>query len=161
MTSSQMIDIKENSVRLGDVLGREDIHLNVRGTTQLEVMRELAFSLGADPESSSALLKGLQRRESMESTALGHGVAVPHCRNASLPRLRVAFGRLQQPVAWGAPDGEPVRYVFLLAAPHVSPEYLPVLAKIAHLVSNPDFRRRLDQLRTADEFFQLLADAGD
>ena len=96
----------------------------------------------------------------MESTALGHGVAVPHCRSSSLDRVRVAFGRPRQAVPWGAADGEPVRYVFLLAAPHVSPEYLPILAKIAHLVNNPDFRRRLDELESADEFFQLLADAG-
>jgi mannitol/fructose-specific phosphotransferase system IIA component (Ntr-type) len=155
-----MIETKEKSVRLADFLLKEDVHLNLRGGTQLEVMRELASSLGLDAERCSALLKSLQRRESMESTALGHGVALPHCRNAAVPRLRVAFGRPQQPVPWGAADGEPVRYVFLLAAPHVSPEYLPVLAKIAHLVNNPDFRRRLDALQAADQFFQLLAEAG-
>ncbi len=155
-----MIDTKEKSVRLDEFLRKEDVHLSVKGATQLEVMRELALSLGLDDEHCSALLKGLQRRESMESTALGHGVAVPHCRNSSLTRLRVAFGRPTQAIPWGADDGEPVRYVFLLAAPHVSPEYLPVLAKIAHLVNNSDFRRRLDELHSADEFFQLLADAG-
>jgi mannitol/fructose-specific phosphotransferase system IIA component (Ntr-type) len=155
-----MIDTKEKSVRLGDFLRREDVHLDVNGTTQLEVMRELVSSLGLDPEGSSTLLKAIQRRESMESTALGHGVAVPHCRSSSLDRVHVAFGRPRQPVPWGAIDGEPVRYVFLLAAPHVSPDYLPTLAKIAHLVNNPDFRRRLDELGSADAFFQVLADAG-
>jgi mannitol/fructose-specific phosphotransferase system IIA component (Ntr-type) len=155
-----MIDTKVESVRLGDFLQKEDVHLGLGGATQLEVMRELASSLGLDAERCSVLLKSLHRRESMESTALGHGVAVPHCRSSSLTRLRVAFGRPQQAVPWGAADGEPVRYVFLLAAPHVSAEYLPVLAKIAHLVNNPDFRRRLDELQSADEFFQLLADAG-
>ena len=125
-----MIDTKERSVQLEDFLRKEDVHLSLSGATQSTVMRELASSLGLDAEGCSALLKGLQRRESMESTALGHGVAVPHCRSSSLGRLRV------------------------------SPEYLPVLAKIAHLVNNPDFRRRLDELQSADEFFQLLADAG-
>jgi mannitol/fructose-specific phosphotransferase system IIA component (Ntr-type) len=155
-----MIGTKEKSVRLGDFLNKEDVHLDVGGATQVEVMRELASSLGLDPERCSVLLKGLQRRESMESTALGHGVAVPHCRSSGLTRLRVAFGRPRQAVPWGAADREPVRYVFLLAAPHVSPEYLPVLAKIARLANTPEFRRRLDELESADEFFRLLADAG-
>jgi mannitol/fructose-specific phosphotransferase system IIA component (Ntr-type) len=155
-----MIDTKEKSVRLGDFLRKEDVHLDVSGTTQLEVMRELVSSLGLDAERSSALLKAIQRRESMESTALGHGVAVPHCRSSGLDRVHVAFGRPRQPVPWGAMDGQPVRYVFLLAAPHVSPDYLPALAKIAHLVNNPDFRRRLDELQSADAFYQVLADAG-
>jgi len=155
-----MIDTKEKSVRLGDFLRKDDVHLDLSGTTQLEVMRELASSLGLDAEGSSSLLRAIQRRESMESTALGHGVAVPHCRSASLDRVHVAFGRPRQPVPWGAMDGEPVRYVFLLAAPHVSPDYLPTLAKIAHLVNNPDFRRRLGELQSVDAFFQVLADAG-
>jgi mannitol/fructose-specific phosphotransferase system IIA component (Ntr-type) len=116
-----MIGTKESSVRLEDFLRKEDVHLGLSGATQSAVMRELASSLGLDAEGCSALLKGLQRRESMES---------------------------------------PVRYVFLLVAPHLSPEYLPVLAGIAHLVNNPDFRRRLDELQSADEFLQLLADAG-
>jgi mannitol/fructose-specific phosphotransferase system IIA component (Ntr-type) len=155
-----MIDTKEKSVRLGDFLRKDDVHLDLSGTTQLDVMRELVSSLGLDAEGSSSLLKAIQRRESMESTALGHGVAVPHCRSASLDRVHVAFGRPRQPVPWGAMDGEPVRYVFLLAAPHVSPDYLPTLAKIAHLVNDPDFRRRLGELQSVDAFFQVLADAG-
>lgn len=155
-----MIDTKERSVRLEDFLRKEDVHLGLSGVTQAEVMRELASSLGLDADGCSAVLKSLQRRESMESTALGHGVAVPHCRSSSVGRLRVVFARPQQGIAWSAPDREPVRFVFLLVAPHVSPEYLPVLAKIAHLANNPDFRRRLDDLQTEDEFFQLLADAG-
>ena len=101
-----------------------------------------------------------ERSVRLEDFLQGRGVAVPHCRSSSLGRLRVAFGRPRHGVAWGAADREPVRYVFLLVAPHVSPEYLPVLARIAHLVNNPDFRRRLDELQSADEFLQLLADAG-
>ena len=155
-----MMDTKVESVRLGGFFRKEDVLLGLSGATQLDVMSELAASLGLDAERCSGLLKSLQRRESMESTALGHGVAVPHCRSSSVGQLRVAFGRPEQAVPWGAADREPVRYVFLLVAPHVSPEYLPVLAKIAHLVNNPDFRRRLDALQSADEFFQLLADAG-
>ena len=155
-----MIDTKEKSVRLRDFLRKEDVRLDVNGTTQVEVMRELVSSLGLDAEGGLGLLKALQRRESMEPTALGHGVALPHCRSASLDRVHVAFGRPRQPVPWGAMDGEPVRFVFLLTAPHLSPDYLPTLAKIAHLMNNPDFRRRLDELQSADAFFQLLADAG-
>jgi nitrogen PTS system EIIA component len=155
-----MIDTKEPAVRLADHLRKEDVHLDLTAGSPLDVMREMAGLLGLATEHCSALLKGLQRRESMESTAVGHGFAVPHCRRAGLPRLRLAYARLGRPVPWGAADGEPVRHVFLLVAPHLSPEYLPVLAKIAHGGSDPQFRRRLDQIRSTDELFQLLADAG-
>ena len=52
-----MIDTKEKSVRLGDFLHKEDVHLDVSGATQLEVMRELVSSLGLDAEGCSVLLK--------------------------------------------------------------------------------------------------------
>ncbi len=52
-----MIDTKEKSVRLGDFLRKEDVHLDVAGTTQLDVMRELVSSLGLDAEGCSGLLK--------------------------------------------------------------------------------------------------------
>ncbi len=156
-----MIDTKEKTVRLGDFLRKEDVHLGLNGTTQLEVMCELVSSLGLDAAGSSALLKA--------TPATGiHGIDGPRSRRgrAPLPQLQSRPGFTRRSAVPGnqclgaAMDGEPVRCVFLLAAPHVSPDYLPILAKIAHVVNNADFRRRLDELQSADEFFQLLADAG-
>jgi mannitol/fructose-specific phosphotransferase system IIA component (Ntr-type) len=110
-----------------------------------------------DTKERSVRLEDFLRKKDVHLSLSG---ATQSARSSSLGRLRVAFGRPQQGVAWGAADREPVRSVFLLVAPHVSPECLPVLARIAHLVNNPGFPRQLDELQSADEFFQLLANAG-
>jgi nitrogen PTS system EIIA component len=155
-----MIDTKTPSVRLGDYLRPEDVHLDLRGVTQSDILSELVASLGLDADAGATLLKGLLRREAMESTALGHGVAMPHCRSAALGGLRVMFGRRREAAAWGAADGEPVRFVFLLVAPHVCPEYLPVLARIARRASDDSVRRRLGDLSDPAELLALLTDTG-
>jgi mannitol/fructose-specific phosphotransferase system IIA component (Ntr-type) len=75
-----------------------------------------------------------------------------------VPRLRVVFGRKPGGLAWDAVDGQPVSYIFLLAAPPVegSNDYLPVLGRIAELVKEPDVPNRLGQVTTAAEFLALL-----
>jgi mannitol/fructose-specific phosphotransferase system IIA component (Ntr-type) len=155
-----MIAAKGNLASLAAYLHADDIHLALTGATQLDVLRQLTSCFELDPESRSTMLKALLRRESIGATALGHGVAVPHCRTSSLPGLRVAFGRHPAGVAWGAPDAEPVHFIFLLAAPHVSSEYLPVLGKVAHFLNSPENRRRLGEITSTDEFFRLIADTG-
>jgi mannitol/fructose-specific phosphotransferase system IIA component (Ntr-type) len=149
-----MIDTKTSYLR------PEDVHLDLRGATQGDILSELVASLGLEADAGAALLKGLLRREAMESTALGHGVAMPHCRSAALGGLRVVFGRQRHGAAWGATDGDPVRFVFLLVAPHVCADYLPLLARIARLANDAGVRRRLDALSDPAEFLPLLTDAG-
>ena len=50
-------------------------------------------------------------------TGIGRGVAVPHARIEALRRPVVAFGRSAEGLDWDAPDGEPVRFVFLVLTP--------------------------------------------
>ncbi len=62
------------------------------------------------------VLEALSRRESLGSTGVGKGVALPH---ASLPGLAEPFGllaRLKHPVDYEAIDGEPVDLVCLVLA---------------------------------------------
>ena len=50
-------------------------------------------------------------------TGIGNGVAVPHARIEALRRPVMAFGCAPAGLAWDAPDGEPVRFVFLVLTP--------------------------------------------
>jgi mannitol/fructose-specific phosphotransferase system IIA component (Ntr-type) len=60
----------------------------------------------------------IERRESLGTTAIGQGVAMPHVKHASLAWPVVAIARLTRPgLDWDSIDGEPVDLVFLVAAP--------------------------------------------
>ena len=63
-----------------------------------------------------------------ESTGIGRGIAIPHCRSLVVNQLRVAYGRKQPGVDFNAIDGKPVTNFFLIVAPplEVSNQYLPV-----------------------------------
>jgi nitrogen PTS system EIIA component len=93
--------------------------------------------------SARALFDGLMNRERLGSTALGDGVAIPHCR-MNCPRIIGAFVKLAQPVDYDAPDGEPVDLLFVLIVPPDEPSaHLEVLATLARVFQDPDNRKQL------------------
>jgi mannitol/fructose-specific phosphotransferase system IIA component len=107
-----MLEAQEIPAKLSELIRPADVHLELLGVSQHEVLRELVSPLGLDAANSETLVKVLQRRESMGSTGVGHGVAVPHCRTALVDRIRIVFGRQLQGVPWCGADGEPVLFFF-------------------------------------------------
>jgi mannitol/fructose-specific phosphotransferase system IIA component (Ntr-type) len=149
-------------MRLSDFFAPEAISLGLRAGTKDEVLTELVGLLRLDGAASDTLLRMLQRRETLGSTGVGRGIAIPHCRSTVLNHLRLAFGHHQAGLEYQAIDGRPVHDFFLIVAPplEVSNQYLPVLGKIAQLAKEPDVPERLAQLTSADEFLRLLGEKG-
>ncbi|HEV8150079.1 MAG TPA: PTS sugar transporter subunit IIA [Gemmatimonadales bacterium] len=143
---------------LRDFLRPDDIHLSLDGATKGAVLAELVASLGLTPEHSALLLRVLERRESLGSTGIGRGVAIPHSRTQLVDRLRIVFGRRLGGIEWNAMDGQPVSFVFLLVAPpvEVSNDYLPVLGRVAQLMHDPEVPARLARALAPAEVLQLL-----
>ncbi len=87
-------------------------------------------------------------RERLGSTGLGEGVAIPHGRIKGLKEALAAFVRLAEPIAFDAPDGQPVRVlVFLLVPENATEEHLELLSELAELLSDRAIRDRLIDLR--------------
>ena len=147
---------------LTSLFAPDAVRLDLAGTTQDEVLAELVALLALDPSDALMLQRLLKRRESLGSTGVGRGVAIPHTRCALVDGLRLAFGRLPAGIPWSAIDNRPVHFFFLIVAPplEVSNEYLPVLGRIAQFVKEPDVPERLAGLQTHEDFFELLRSKG-
>jgi mannitol/fructose-specific phosphotransferase system IIA component (Ntr-type) len=119
---------------------------------------ELVSLLELDPKSKAEVVQALKRRESIASTGIGRGVAIPHCRTASVSRLRAAYGKTSGGVEFGAIDDRPVYDFFLIVAPplEISSDYLPALGQIARLVKEPGVLEQLEQLESPQQFMALL-----
>lgn len=89
----------------------------------------------------STVFDSLFARERLGSTALGHGVAVPHGRVKNLTEAIAAFIRLEQPVSFDAPDNQPVTMLLFLLVPEAATQqHLDILAELAQLMSNMPLR---------------------
>ncbi|QJR13291.1 PTS sugar transporter subunit IIA [Usitatibacter palustris] len=91
-------------------------------------------------------------REKLGSTALGCGVAIPHGRIKALKEPLCAFVRTATPLAFEAPDGQPVQLVFAMLVPeHATEGHLQILSELAQMFSDPGFRTALLDAKDARE----------
>ena len=144
-----------------DILSANAILPDAPAMTARQVLRDLGTLAqrvyGLDAHS---VTEALRQRESVASTGMCGGVAVPH---AHLPHLGAPvglFARLRQPVAFGANDGEGVDLVFALLSSTVPcAAHLRALARISRLLRAGDTRRKLRGTDEAPALYALLTDS--
>ena len=149
-------------MRLRDFFTPGAISFDLQATDKDSVLDELVRLLGMDPRAGDTLLRVLLRRESLGSTGMGRGIAIPHCRSLVANRLRLAYGLSRNGIGFQAIDGKPVHHIFLIVAPplEISNQYLPVLGRIAQFAKEPDVPDRLAALTQPEDFFRLLEEKG-
>ena len=149
-------------MNLAEFFSPDTISVDLQGRNKDEILAELVGLLRLDERSTDTLLRMLQRRETLGSTGVGRGIAIPHCRSLVVNRVRLAYGHHRKGVEYQAIDNRPVFDFFLIVAPplEVSNQYLPVLGKIAQFAKDADIPERLARLQTADDFLRLLGEKG-
>ena len=100
--------------------------------------------------SPGLVLETLMRRETLGSTGLGKGVAVPHCRTLAVRDINVVVGLSEKGVEYQAVDKKKVQLFFLIIAPPQEDKnlYLPLLGKIVEMVRDGKTRKAL--LKSSD-----------
>jgi PTS system nitrogen regulatory IIA component len=105
---------------------------------------------------------GLQARERLGSTALGEGVAIPHCRISNIKEIRSAVIKLEQPVDFDAPDEQKVTLFYALLVPEeATDEHLKTLASLAEFLSEQKNRNQLRSCTSAEELLDIFAKTSD
>ena len=100
-----------------------------------------AFIAAAHPGLQEGdIYNSLLAREKLGSTALGNGIAIPHCRISGCEEAIVALFTLEEGIDFDAPDGRPVDILFMLLVPEeAQQEHLNILAGIAQLLNEERF----------------------
>ena len=146
---------------LGAVFTEDRIIPALKGQTKREILDELIGRLlkhGAITD-GEVIRRRIMERENLETTALNRGVAFPHARAEIGEKFELVMGRSLEGIDYGAPDGQPVRLIFLAVW---QPEYPGLFSElfgglIEHL-RNPGFREELLEADTAEEIAAVLSD---
>ena len=147
---------------MNELLSEDRIVILAEPGDRGSVLDVAARLLGAGTSTDARLIsESLDTRERLASTAIGHGVAIPHGRIAGLEQTCGAFLRLGQPVDFGAADGVLVDLVFAMAVPeHFVQQHLQQLAELAEHFAAPQFRQRLRTARNARQLSDCLLGHG-
>ena len=148
-------------MKLAELFPPEAIRVGLEQHTKSAVIEELvhhAVALGYLPrQEERPIIDTILEREGLGSTALGHGIALPHCQWRSLDRFVGVAGLLHQGIPFDAVDGEPVDRVFLTLAPPDNPEQsFDVLGRLVAIGRNKSLRLLLRGCRTAEHVSAFL-----
>lgn len=131
--------------RLARLLPPTNVVTNLSVTSKKRLFEQAGLLF----ENNQAIERGkvfdsLFARERLGSTGLGEGVAIPHGRVKGLRDATAAVVRLSEPIAFDAPDAQPVRLlVFLLVPEQATEEHLEILSELAELLSDRSVRESL------------------
>jgi nitrogen PTS system EIIA component len=155
----EAVDMGGEPISLTQALRAGGIHYRVGGATKRDALRCAVETLRL-PEhvDREVLFAVLLARESLGSTGIGGGVAIPHPRNPivlQLSRPAVTLCFLECAVDFGAIDAQPVDKLFIITSPTVR-AHLHLISQLAWLLRQPSLRRVLDEQqgreRILDEF---------
>jgi len=142
-----------------DLLSPETISPRAKWGSRKLAISELSDIVARKEGLSSAeIVTAVMERESLGSTGVGEGVAIPHARIAGLKAPIGAFARLEEPVDFEAIDERDCDLIFLLLAPLESNvDHLRALAKVSRLLRQQDLRASLREAHSVDSVLEAFS----
>lgn len=141
------------AVGLTDALKSGGIHYRLGGADKPAVLKSLVDVMPLPEQVDRQFLyQVLLARESLGSTALGDGIAVPHVRNPIVmhitrPMATLCF--LEQPIEFGALDGRPVHTLFTIVSPTIR-AHLQLLSRLGFALRQPAFAEAIAKQGTRE-----------
>jgi PTS system nitrogen regulatory IIA component len=156
----EAVDTGGLPVSLSQALRTGGINYRVGGRDKREALRAAVETLRLpDHVDREVMLAVLLARESLGSTGIGGGIAIPHPRNPivlqlSQPAVTLCF--LERAVDFGAIDGAPVDKLFVITSPTVR-AHLSLLSQLSWLLRQPGVRKVLDDQQSRERIFEEFA----
>jgi len=146
-------------LKISKFLKPEAIIMEMKAKEKIDAIKELVdcmvvSKLVADGDE---FLKALAKRENLESTGIGNGIAIPHARTNAVKDLVLAFARSNQGVDFSAIDGKSSHLIFLIASPeNKKSEYIMALAKLSRLLRKQLVREQLKNANDPKEILNII-----
>ncbi|HEV8128216.1 MAG TPA: PTS sugar transporter subunit IIA [Candidatus Eisenbacteria bacterium] len=149
-------------MRLSELLNEQSISLTMNARDKEASIKELVQLLESSHgvNTRGEILSKVLQRESMMSTGIGNGVAIPHGKTRLLDHLLAACGVSPAGVDFDTMDGEPATLFILLVSPEsLRGPHVKALANVSRLLKEESVRNALRSASTPAQFLQVLKEA--
>lgn len=142
-----------------DALRAGGVFYRVEGRDKAAVLQSVVSLMPLpDDVDREFLLRVMLARESLGSTGIGDGIAIPHVRNpivlhVARPMVTLVF--LEQPIDFAALDGKPVGVLFNVISPTVR-AHLHLLSRLAFVLREPQTRDALQRQASREEIYRCI-----
>lgn len=134
------------------------ILLTVQNTRRTAALNEVARLLEGhdDVVNFTGFYNELLARERLDTTYIGHGIALPHARTEHVKRMVMAIGRSESGVFFETCN-QSVRLMFVLGTPRSNPgDYLKLVGLLCRVLKDPASCEALFQAPTPDAFVATM-----
>jgi mannitol/fructose-specific phosphotransferase system IIA component (Ntr-type) len=146
---------------LSDYFKSSQIGFNLKAKDKIQALEELLDLLLKQKliKNKKALLTRIIDRERLETTAIGHGVALPHARVDTGGDITVAIGRSKQGIDFDAIDNKKVHLIILVIwNPSIPGLFNHLFAGLAQYLRKPGFLNRLFDAKNKTELYKALSE---
>jgi len=145
-------------MELADILSEESVLVCTGIATKRDVLVKLSEKVAAlTGQSEAEIFEALNDRESLGSTGLGNGIAVPHGKFTPLKSVMAVFMKLTAPVDFESVDDQPVDIVMMLLAPMgAGADHLKALARVARVLRTDSIAEALRRTNDPARLYAIL-----
>ena len=151
-------------MRITDLLDARSILLDASPKSKSEALDQIVDLMVKSEKinDKEAYRKQVYAREEESTTGIGEGIAIPHGKCDAVTKPGLAAMVVKDGVDFDSLDGEPVTLMFLIAAPNTEDNiHLDVLSKLSVLLMNEEFTESLRNVKTVEEFMNIINDADE
>ena len=133
-------------MKIYQLLNKNTVKANVKASSKLELIDYVVDLFKGEIQEGqlSQIRIAVKERESIMSTGVGKGLAIPHAKVPGLTKNFAAFVLLEEPLEYDSIDNIPVNMVFMIVGPSTqNSEHIKLLSRISRLMNNDDFRTKL------------------
>ena len=149
-------------MRITELLKKQSIELGVKAASKEEAIDRLIALMDAGGRLNDRVgyKEGILARESLGSTAIGEGIAIPHAKVEAVKEPGLAAITVPEGVDYEAFDGSLSNLIFMIAAPAGGEDvHLEALSRLSTLLMNPGFKEALIHAGSKEEFLEVIDQA--
>ena len=149
-------------MQLSELINENAIRLHLAARDKESCIKELVQLLESahGVNTKGEILSKVLQRESMMSTGIGNGVAIPHGKTRLLDHLVAACGVSPAGIEFDSMDGEPATLFILLVSPEsLRGPHVKALANVSRLLKEESIRNALRTSATPEAFLGVLREA--
>ena len=148
---------ESRSVDITDLIAPDRVIVGLKANSKAHLLAELARrAAAATGLPQKQIGDALETRESLGSTGVGAGIAIPHAQIAGLDHFYSLFVRLDRPIDFASIDSQPVDLVCLLLIPTNAKDHLRALASVSRQLRDRNICADLRRTDDASAVYEAL-----
>lgn len=146
-------------MKITDLLKKSSIAINPNVNSKEEAINTLVelMNNSGNLNDKNEYKKAVLERESLSTTGIGDGIAIPHAKSSAVKDAGLAAMIVNEGVDYDSLDGAPAKIFFMIAAPEGENNlHLDVLARLSTMLIDASFQNALINAKSPEEFISLI-----